>query len=51
MDLLTTGKFIAEKRKGKNLTQAQLAEIIGVSQVQISRIEKGVLDKLRKMVI
>lgn len=35
----------------KEKTQAQIAEIIGVSQVQISRIEKGVLDKLRKMVI
>ncbi len=31
----------------KEKTQAQIAEIIGVSQVQISRIEKNVLKKLR----
>lgn len=32
-----------------NLTQKQTAEKLGVSQVQISRIEKNVLDKIRKM--
>lgn len=32
----------------KNKTQAQIAQIIGVSQVQISRIEKKVLAEIRK---
>lgn len=31
MNQLTIGKFIAQKRKEKNLTQEQLAEILGVS--------------------
>ena len=46
MDLLTTGKFIAEKRKGKNLTQAQLAEKLFVSEKTISKWEcrKGFPD-------
>ena len=43
-------KQIIILRYFKEKTQAQVAEIIGVSQVQISRIEKGVLEKLRKMV-
>lgn len=30
MDQQTTGKFIARKRKEKNLTQEQLAEKLGV---------------------
>jgi len=44
-------KQIIVLRYFKEKTQAQIAEIIGVSQVQISRIEKSVLEKLRKMVI
>lgn len=44
-------KQIIVLRYFKEKTQSQIAEIIGVSQVQISRIEKGVLEKLRKMVI
>ena len=31
MNQLKIGKFIAQKRKEKNLTQEQLAEILGVS--------------------
>lgn len=43
-------KQIIVLRYFKEKTQSQIAEIIGVSQVQISRIEKNVLQKLRKMV-
>lgn len=43
-------KQIIILRYFKDKTQAQVAEIIGVSQVQISRIEKNVLKKLRDMV-
>lgn len=32
-------------------TQCQVAELLGISQVQVSRIEKKILDKLRKRII
>lgn len=35
------GKFILKCRKEKNLTQEQLAELIGVSRKSISRWENG----------
>ena len=39
MNQLTTGKFISQKRKEKNLTQEQLAEKLGVSNKTISKWE------------
>lgn len=42
MNQYNTGKFIAKKRKEKNLTQEQLAEKIGVSNKTISKWETGV---------
>ena len=41
MNQLTTGRFIAQKRKEKNLTQEQLAEKLGVSNKTISKWETG----------
>lgn len=41
MDIVKIGKFIAENRKKKNLTQAQLAEKLGVTSKTISRWENG----------
>ena len=41
MDIIKIGKFIAEKRKEKKLTQEQLAEKIGVTSKTISRWENG----------
>lgn len=41
MNQLVTGKFIAQKRKEKNLTQAQLAEKLGSSNKTISKWENG----------
>lgn len=35
------GKFIAQKRKGKNLTQEQIAEKLGVSINAVSKWERG----------
>ena len=35
------GSFIAEKRRAKNLTQEQLAELLGVSNKTISKWETG----------
>lgn len=41
MNQLATGNFIAQKRKEKNLTQARLAELLGVSNKTISKWECG----------
>ena len=36
------GKFISRQRKAQNLTQSQLAEILGVSTNAVSKWERGV---------
>ena len=41
MDQEMIGKFISECRKEKKLTQAQLAEMLGVSDKSVSRWENG----------
>lgn len=41
MNQLTIGKYIAKKRKEKNLTQIQLAERLNVSNKTISKWENG----------
>ena len=41
MNQLTIGKFIALKRKQKNMTQEQLAEKLGLSNKTISKWETG----------
>ncbi len=41
MDQVKIGKFIAELRKGKKLTQDQLAQKLGVTQKSVSRWETG----------
>ena len=41
MDQIKTGKFIAECRKKKNLTQAQLAEKLNLTNRAISKWETG----------
>lgn len=41
MDTIKIGKFIAENRKAKKLTQEQLAEKLGVTAKTISRWENG----------
>lgn len=41
MNQLTIGKFIAQKRKEKNLTPKQLAEKVGVSNNTVSKWECG----------
>jgi transcriptional regulator with XRE-family HTH domain len=42
MNQLKTGKFIAECRKNKNLTQMQLAEKLGITDKAISKWERGI---------
>lgn len=41
MDQIKIGKFIAELRKEKNLTQEELAVLLGVSNKSVSRWENG----------
>ncbi|MEG0452417.1 MAG: helix-turn-helix transcriptional regulator [Coprobacillus sp.] len=41
MNQIIIGKFIAQKRKEKNLTQEQLADRLGVSNKTISKWETG----------
>ena len=42
MDQVKIGKFIAECRKQKNLTQMQLAEKLGITDKAISKWERGI---------
>ena len=42
---------IIERRFYKGRTQMEIAAEIGISQAQVSRIEKGAIDKLRKLMI
>ena len=41
MDQIKIGKFIARKRKEQNLTQAQLAEKLGITDRAVSKWETG----------
>lgn len=41
MDIVKIGKYIAENRRKKNMTQEQLAEKLGVTSKTISRWENG----------
>ncbi|RXE60653.1 helix-turn-helix domain-containing protein [Acetivibrio mesophilus] len=41
MDQTKIGRFIAQERKRKNLTQKQLAELLGISDKTISKWERG----------
>ena len=41
MDQLKIGKFISEKRKSKGMTQAQLAEKLGITDRAVSKWETG----------
>ena len=41
MDQVKIGKFIAECRKGKNLTQMQLAEKLNITDRAVSKWERG----------
>ena len=42
MDQIKIGKFIAECRKQKNISQLQLAERLGITDKAISKWERGI---------
>ena len=52
MDLIITGKYIADKRKSLGLTQKQVAEKLGMSDKSVSKWERGdwdiIVTSLRK---
>jgi XRE family transcriptional regulator, regulator of sulfur utilization len=39
----TAGRSVCDARRGRNMTQQQLADISGVAQGDISRIERGLI--------
>ena len=41
MNQTAIGGYIARKRKEQNLTQEQLAQVTGIDQANISRLENG----------
>ena len=43
-------KYIIERRYFKNKTQTELATELGVSQAQVSRIEKSALERIKKRI-
>ena len=47
MDLIKTGKYIADKRKSLGLTQKQVAEKLGMSDKSVSKWERGVSHSYR----
>ena len=42
MDTVKIGKYIAAKRKALGMTQAQVAEKLGMSDKSVSKWERGV---------
>ena len=43
-------RTIINLRFYKNKTQVEIAEEIGISQAQVSRLEKGALERMRKQI-
>ena len=41
MDQITTGRFIAERRKARGLTQRELADLLNISDKTVSKWERG----------
>jgi transcriptional regulator with XRE-family HTH domain len=38
------GKFLRDIRESKGLTQAQMAEILGISNSAVSKLERGIVN-------
>ena len=45
-----TNRYIFRKRFIEEKTQAEIAKVLGVSQMTISRAEKAIVDRFRKEV-
>lgn len=46
MDLIKTGKYIADKRKSLGLTQKQVAEKLGMSDKSVSKWGRGYVCRM-----
>ena len=42
---------IIRLRYERNMTQQQCAKLLGVSQVQVSRLEKKAVERMRKQIL
>ena len=58
IDLKTAIKDLADRERQiivlryfKDMTQQQIANVLGISQVQVSRIEKKVLERMREKMV
>jgi RNA polymerase sporulation-specific sigma factor len=50
-DLSERERMIIGMRYFDNRTQTEIANEIGISQAQVSRLEKGALEKMRKQMV
>ena len=48
MDLNKNGKLLCDLRKAKGMTQKEVADLLGISQSYISRLEKKIMKRLKK---
>ena len=48
MDYLRLGQRIRKQRKLMGMTQKDVADLLGISQSYISRLEKKIIQRLRK---
>ena len=51
MDYLRLGQRIRRQRKLIGLTQKEVAELLGISQSYISRLEKRIIARMRKDIL
>ena len=45
------GAFVCELRKEKEMTQKEVADLLGISQSYISRLEKKIIKRLKKEIV
>ena len=48
MDMEKTGTYLASLRRGRDMTQQQVADILHISRSYVSRLEKHALARLRR---
>ena len=51
MDEITFGEVIRSIRKAKGMTQKEVADLLGISQSYISRLEKKIMKRLKKEIV
>ena len=51
MNLSKNGKLLCDLRKAKGMTQKEVADMLGISQSYISRLERKIMNKMKKDII